>query len=76
MKQLAEHVENGPPEQVERFSRDFDQLRLIAEKDPMYEIHEQDRKDIWASRFVLFILFFYDNMRCHRFNFKLRYVEE
>ncbi|CAG9096005.1 unnamed protein product [Plutella xylostella] len=50
VKEYADHIESTSPDVIERLSKDFEQLRLTAEKDPMYEMHEQDRKDIWASR--------------------------
>ncbi|XP_072943702.1 phosphatidylinositol 4,5-bisphosphate 3-kinase catalytic subunit delta isoform [Epargyreus clarus] len=50
VKSYADHIENGSPDVMARLSSDFEQLRLTAEKDSMYEMHEQERKDIWASR--------------------------
>lgn len=46
----SETVEQQSPEVMERLSRDFERLRATAEKDPMYEMHEQEKKDIWAAR--------------------------
>lgn len=50
VKAQAEHIENGSPELMARLHRDFEKLRATAEKDPMYEMHEQDKKNIWALR--------------------------
>lgn len=52
VKAYADHIENGSPDVIARLSRDFQQLRATAEKDAMYEMHEQEKKDIWASRSV------------------------
>ncbi|XP_013182174.1 PREDICTED: phosphatidylinositol 4,5-bisphosphate 3-kinase catalytic subunit delta isoform [Papilio xuthus] len=50
VKAYADDIELGSPDVIARLSRDFEQLRVTAEKDPMYEMHEQEKKDIWASR--------------------------
>ncbi|XP_052755017.1 phosphatidylinositol 4,5-bisphosphate 3-kinase catalytic subunit delta isoform [Galleria mellonella] len=50
VKAYAERIENGSPEVMSRLKRDFEKLRATAEKDPMYEMHEQDKKNIWALR--------------------------
>ncbi|CAG5011875.1 unnamed protein product [Parnassius apollo] len=50
VKAYADDIELGSPDVIARLSRDFEQLRATAEKDPMYEMHEQEKKDIWASR--------------------------
>lgn len=46
----SENIEKESPELMDRLSRDFERLRATAEKDPMYEMHEQEKKDIWAAR--------------------------
>lgn len=46
----SDHIESVSPDLMDRLCRDFERLRIIAEKDPMYEMHEQEKKDIWASR--------------------------
>ncbi|XP_047021008.1 phosphatidylinositol 4,5-bisphosphate 3-kinase catalytic subunit delta isoform [Helicoverpa armigera] len=50
VKDYSEAIETLAPDVLERLSREYDRLRATAEKDPMYEMHEQDKKDIWASR--------------------------
>ncbi|CAH0701993.1 unnamed protein product [Spodoptera exigua] len=50
VREYSENIETVSPEVMERLSREYDRLRATAEKDPMYEMHEQDKKDIWASR--------------------------
>lgn len=50
VREYSENIEAVSPEVMERLSREYDRLRATAEKDPMYEMHEQDKKDIWASR--------------------------
>ncbi|VVC95371.1 unnamed protein product [Leptidea sinapis] len=49
IRAYADQLENGS-EVMARLSEDFDKLRTTAEKDPMYEMHEQEKKDIWAAR--------------------------
>ncbi|KAL4714084.1 hypothetical protein ACJJTC_008438 [Scirpophaga incertulas] len=46
----AERLENSAPDTMERLIRDFKKLQMIAERDPMYEMHEQDKKNMWAMR--------------------------
>ncbi|XP_028178666.1 phosphatidylinositol 4,5-bisphosphate 3-kinase catalytic subunit delta isoform [Ostrinia furnacalis] len=46
----AEHIESGSPDVMARLGRDFEKLRATAERDPMYEMHEQDKKNMWALR--------------------------
>ncbi|CAH0604358.1 unnamed protein product [Chrysodeixis includens] len=50
IKDYSDNIENVSPDVMERLSRDYERLRATAEKDPMYEMHEQEKKDIWASR--------------------------
>lgn len=50
VKAYSENVEMLSPNVMDRLSRDFERLRTTAEKDPMYEMHEQEKKDIWAAR--------------------------
>ncbi|XP_046964995.1 phosphatidylinositol 4,5-bisphosphate 3-kinase catalytic subunit delta isoform [Vanessa cardui] len=50
VKAYADQLENNSPDVMARLSEDFEKLRATAEKDPMYEMHEQEKKDIWASR--------------------------
>ncbi|XP_041977720.1 phosphatidylinositol 4,5-bisphosphate 3-kinase catalytic subunit delta isoform [Aricia agestis] len=50
VKAYGEQLENGTSEAMSRLSEDFEKLCITAEKDPMYEMHEQEKKDIWASR--------------------------
>lgn len=50
VKEFSDELQKNSPDIVDRLSKDFEKLRLTAEKDPIYEMHEQDRKDIWASR--------------------------
>ncbi|XP_038215234.1 phosphatidylinositol 4,5-bisphosphate 3-kinase catalytic subunit delta isoform [Zerene cesonia] len=49
IRTYADQLENGSLEMA-RLTDDFEKLRTTAEKDPMYEMHEQDKKDIWAAR--------------------------
>ncbi|KAG6442170.1 hypothetical protein O3G_MSEX002201 [Manduca sexta] len=46
----AEKIESSTPDAVDMLCRDFEGLRCIAEKDAMFEMHEQEKKDIWALR--------------------------
>ncbi|XP_045445644.1 phosphatidylinositol 4,5-bisphosphate 3-kinase catalytic subunit delta isoform [Melitaea cinxia] len=50
VKAYADQLENGSQDVMARLTEDFEKLRATAEKDPMYEMHEQEKKDIWASR--------------------------
>lgn len=45
-----DEVENGASDVMAKLREDFEKLRVTAEKDPMYEMHEQEKKDIWAAR--------------------------
>ncbi|KAH9629422.1 hypothetical protein HF086_013336 [Spodoptera exigua] len=56
VREYSENIETVSPEVMERLSREYDRLRATAEKDPMYEMHEQDKKDIWASSNILAVL--------------------
>ncbi|XP_063531233.1 phosphatidylinositol 4,5-bisphosphate 3-kinase catalytic subunit delta isoform [Cydia strobilella] len=47
VRERAEFPENGSPEVVARLARDLDSPLY---KDPLYEMHELEKKDIWASR--------------------------
>lgn len=49
----SEHIESASPDFTERLGRDYEQLRATAGKDPMYEMHEQEKKAIWASRYSI-----------------------
>ncbi|KAJ2952563.1 hypothetical protein O0L34_g6885 [Tuta absoluta] len=49
IRAYAEHLEQSG-DVIARLSRDLEHLRATAEKDPMYEMHEQERKDLWAHR--------------------------
>ncbi|CAH0748005.1 unnamed protein product [Diatraea saccharalis] len=50
VRAYSERVETIAPDAVARLGRDFEKLRVTAEKDPMYEMHEQDKKNMWALR--------------------------
>nr|XP_032513943.1 phosphatidylinositol 4,5-bisphosphate 3-kinase catalytic subunit delta isoform [Danaus plexippus plexippus] len=50
VKAYAEQLENASPDVATKLSEDLEKLRLTAERDTLYEIHEQEKKGIWASR--------------------------
>ncbi|XP_039747137.1 phosphatidylinositol 4,5-bisphosphate 3-kinase catalytic subunit delta isoform [Pararge aegeria] len=50
VKAYADQLENEADDVVGTLSEDIENLRATAEKDPMYEMHEQEKKNIWASR--------------------------
>ncbi|XP_013190051.2 phosphatidylinositol 4,5-bisphosphate 3-kinase catalytic subunit delta isoform [Amyelois transitella] len=51
VKAYAETVKTVSPDDVmARLHRNFERLSATAEKDPMYDMHEQDKKDIWELR--------------------------
>ncbi|XP_073944342.1 phosphatidylinositol 3-kinase 92E [Choristoneura fumiferana] len=47
VKERAEVLENSSPELIARLSRDLEQPLY---KDPLYEMHELEKKDVWAAR--------------------------
>ncbi|GBP26146.1 Phosphatidylinositol 4,5-bisphosphate 3-kinase catalytic subunit delta isoform [Eumeta japonica] len=51
IKAHAEQVESrSAPDSIDTINKDFEALKSVAEKDLMYEVHEQDRKSLWAAR--------------------------
>lgn len=50
VKERAEVLENSSSELIARLSRDLEQPLY---KDPLYEMHELEKKEIWAARLVI-----------------------
>lgn len=43
-------IEEEPNLESETNKIQFDQLRALADRDPLHELHEQEKKTIWALR--------------------------